>query len=114
MISDFIWIELIEQTENHIICSCSLPDPDLDSDEDMLVCGKVECVFGINDENDTLKIMLFDNFKDLCVGDFYQRKNFVQTIILVLNMKYQIEMQDANIVFVDCWGEYSGNLSSID
>lgn len=114
MISEFIWLELIEQKKNRICCSCSLPDPDLDSDEDMIVCGDIECLFDFNSGNVTMKIFLYENFKSLCVGDSYQRKNFVQTLILALRVKYGVILQNVYIILTDCWGSYSGNLESVD
>lgn len=114
MISEFIWLELIEQTKNGILCSCNLPNPDLDSDEKMVVCGRIEYLYDLELDCDILKINMFNNFKCLCVGDTYQRKNFVQTIVLALNMKYKIHMQNIHITLSDCWGTYSGDLTAID
>lgn len=114
MISEFIWIELIEQTKNSILCSCSLPNPDLDGEEEMVVCGRIEYLYNLELGCDTLRINLFNNFKCLCVGDTYQRKNFVQTIVLMLNIKYEIRIQNIHIILSDCWGTYSGDLAAID
>ena len=112
MISEFIWLELVEQTKNSLRVSCSLPDPGLYSDEEMIVCGEIESDF--NNDTATVKVSLFDNFKNLCVGDSYQRKNFVQTVIMILNMKYGVDIQSAYVVLSDCWGTYSGDLEAVD
>lgn len=114
MISDFIWLEQIEQTKEGIICSCSLPNPDLDDEEEMIICGQVEYLYGLEPNSETLRIDLFNNFRHLCVGDTYQRKNFVQAIVLALNINYKIRMQNIHINISDCWGTYSGDLTAID
>lgn len=114
MISEFIWLELIEKTIDGFICSCSLPAIGSHSDEDMIVCGEVSCIFNVNKDISTVKISIFDRFKELCVGECYQRKDFVQTVIFALNMKYGVNIQNAYIEISDCWGQYTGNLVSID
>lgn len=114
MISEFVWLDIIDRHENVLCCSCSLPDPDPYSDEDMAVCGDITCTFDSQTDNATVDIKLFDNFKSLCIGDSFQRKDFVQAIIIFLNIKYGVRFQKININLQDCWGTYSGDLSSID
>lgn len=114
MISEFIWLDFVEQTMDRLHCSCSLPDPDPYSDEEMIVCGDVLCSFDGRGDSVVVTIRLFDNLKELCIGDSYQRKDFVQTIIFVLNMKFGTNIQNAYIIFSDCWGTYSGDLAFID
>lgn len=114
MISEFIWLDLVERTEGGFRCSCSLPDPDPYSDDNMIICGDVVCIYDTDTESATVNIKLFDNFRALCIGDSYQRKNFLQTIIFVINMKYGVDFQNAHINLSDCWGMYSGDLVSID
>lgn len=114
MISEFVWLDFVEQTQDCIHCSCSLPDPDPYSDEEMVVCGDVLCSYDAKRDSNAVEIRLFDNFKKLCIGDSYQRKDFVQTIIFVLNMKFGANIQNATIHLWDCWGMYSGDLDFID
>lgn len=114
MISEFIWLDLTERSEYSLCCSCSLPDPDPYTDDSMVICGSVGYQKNINTGSATIDIKLFDNFKDLCIGDIYQRKNFVQTIFFILQGKYGIDIQNICIVLSDCWGEYSGDLSGLD
>lgn len=115
MISEFLWLDFVESTVDGSRYSCSLPAPDPYSDEEMVVCGEV--VFsatGKEGNGSSIIIRLFENFKDLCVGDSYQRKNFVQTLIFELNLKYGLNLQNVYIDFSDCWGTYAGKSDSID
>ena len=114
MISEFIWLDLTEQSEHSLCCSCSLPDPDPYTDDSMVICGYIGYQEISNTGSATINIRLFDNFEDLCVGDIYQRKDFVQTILFVLQGNYGIDFQEIRIVLSDCWGEYSGDLSGLD
>lgn len=114
MISEFIWLDLTEQSEHSLCCFCSLPDPDPYTDDSMVICGNVEYQEISNTGSATINIRLFDNFEDLCVGDIYQRKDFVQTILFVLEGNYGLDFQNIRVVLSDCWGEYSGDLSGLD
>lgn len=115
MISDFLWIDLVEHTANSSRYSCSLPDPDPYSSEEMVVCGEVVCSIKDNESNEvSVAIRLFENFKDLCVGDSYQRKAFVQTLIFELSSKYGLDLQNVYVNLSDCWGTYSGEAASVD
>ena len=114
MISEFIWLDLIDKNDKGLHCSCSLPDPDPYSDEDMIICGDIVCVFDSQGDNATVNINLFDNFRELCVGDSFQRKDFVGAIIFTLSVKYGVKFQKIYINLQDCWGTYSGDLSFVD
>lgn len=114
MISEFLWLELIEESEYSIHCSCNLPNPDFYDDEEMIQCGDVFYNFAPQMDAPIISINLFDNLKELCVGDTYQRKDFVEMIIFSLKMNYGVAYADPHIELKDCWGIYSGNLNSID
>lgn len=114
MISEFLWLELIEKKNDSIHCSCNLPDPDPYGDERMVQCGDVLYVAPSASNNAVISIKLFSNFKDLCIGDSYQRKDFVQTLMLILCMNYGVICEKTYVELSDFWGTYSGDLDTID
>ncbi len=114
MISDFIWIEFVEQSENSLCFSCSLPDPNLYTEEEMIICGSIVLRKEIDSPCETLDITLFQNFMSLCIGDTYQRHDFVQTIVFVLENKFGIFITNAYIKLLDSWGEFYGKLADLD
>ena len=86
----------------------------MDDDERMIVCGDVECRYKGNGEDEIVTIELFNNFRELCIGDSYQRKEFAQRIILILNIRFGINIKNPDIKFLDCWGNYFGKLDFLD
>ena len=114
MISDFIWLEQVEKESGHLCFTCSLPDPDLNNDDDMIVCGTIKCLYNDCLPNNEITISLFDNFVDLCVGDTYQRAAFVQTISFLLCTKYGVGTKDSFFYISDCWGTCEGTIDNID
>lgn len=114
MISEFIWIDLIEQTNSSFHCFCSLPDPNLENEDEMVVCGDITCDCQITTKVVNVVIKLYTNFKELCIGDIYQRKDFVKTLFYIIKIKYGLCFDDVKIDLYDSWGEYSGSLDDID
>ena len=114
MISEFLWLELIEENTYSIHCACNLPNPDLYGNDEMIQCGDVIYNFAPKIDIPIISINLFDNLKELCVGDTYQRKDFVEMIISSLKMNYGIVYEEPYVELKDCWGVYSGKLNSID
>lgn len=114
MISDFLWLDLVEKTDAVIHCFCSLPDPNPYSKEEMVQCGDILYTSCTATNDAVITIKLFSNFKELCIGDFYQRKDFVNTILLILQMNYGALCEKPYINLVDSWGSYSGYLEAID
>lgn len=116
MISDFIWLELIEQNTSFLHFSCNLPDPDIYGDEKMVTCGEVLCHIDNLNNKVVFEIELYENFKTLCVGDCYQRRGFVNSIIVFIRARYEFDLQlkKIHICLHDCWGTYFGNQYSID
>lgn len=116
MISDFIMLNMVQFSEKSVIYSCCLPDPCLFTAEAMLVCGSIEYQRNTNkpDATGTIRIKLNDNFCQLCSGEIYQRKQFVQTVMFILEYRYGLCVQNANIELNDCWGHCCGKLESID
>ena len=114
MISDFVWLDQVNRRDGKLCCTCSLPDPDLESDDEMIVCGFVECAYDDKLANNEISIVLSEKFEKLCIGDSYQRKHFAQTIAFILNSKYGININDAIFHISDNWGCCEGSIDQID
>lgn len=114
MISDFIWIELIQQSENRLCFSCNLPDPNPYTEEKMITCGNIVLQKEMYSPCETLEITLFQNFMSLCIGETYQRYHFVQTILYILQNKFGVLVTDVNIKLFDSWGSSFGKLADLD
>lgn len=103
MISDFIILDDFNITDK-VSCHCFLPDPDLDNENDIINCGNIE----YDEDTSKLSIELFDNFKELCIGDIYQRKEFIVSVIYNLKMNgIEIITTDLDFYVSDPWGKYT-------
>lgn len=114
MISEFVWIEQLNQSGDSLHFACSLPDPDLYGDDKMIVCGDIVCKLGIDGNVSNVNIVLFENIRELCVGETYQRRSFVQAVAVLLLSKYKVDIRDLPLEFSDCWGSFCGDLDSLD
>lgn len=112
MISDFLWID---RMENEIMrYNCFLPNPNLEEDDEMVACGVIDCFIGDVSSNLEITVIMFDNFPELCVDDTYQRKLFVKTIAYILKSKFCINTDSAFFRIIDNWGESEGTIDEID
>ena len=114
MISEFLWLDLIDRNNNSLHFSCSLPDPDPDGEEKMVQCGDVFFTVPNAIADAAITIRLFDNFSYLCIGDSYQRKDFVQTLVFIISTHFNVVFSDVYVDLIDSWGTYSGKLDLID
>ncbi len=114
MISDFICLDELSKTQYSLKCSCSLPNPDLYGSEEMIECGTVYLEEKTAENITELFVNLSSNFKDLCIGETYSRKHFVNTLISILQIKYDYDFSNINLILRDCIGEYHGNFYNME
>ena len=108
MISDFICLEVAEQTEGRTMYICSLPDPNISHEDQMVACGYVWLLQDPASGTCSVWIGLRDNFKDLCAGETYQRNHFVRTILYLVGQDTGFELTEAKIVLSDIDGYFNG------
>lgn len=113
MISEFICLEMIESSSESIMYQCSLPDPDIEHEDNMVLCGFVQLCRYFDLEDDTIKILLLNNFEKLCIGDIYQRKQFVSTILDIIRHDIYFEENDIRIIMCDFEGNFIGKLHDL-
>lgn len=110
MISDFVYLTRAEQKDNHHIFKCGLPDVNNEDDDVMIECGKIDLDFVINGVSN-INISLYSNFDSLCIGDYYDRKIFVDTVVFLLKQEmmcnftfYECVISDSkgSFIFSDC------------
>jgi len=109
MISDFICLEEMEGSENSVIYMFSLPDPNLEHGDDMVLCGYVQVWQDLGTDAFTINIELLDNFKELCDGDTYHRKQLVSTIMDIVSQNTGFDLSDSRIQLQD----YIGRMDSV-
>lgn len=103
MISDFLSITA-RAGDTFVI---ELPDIDSDDDE-FVICG--EAIL----KKDSLYITMHNNFRHLCEGETYQRKEFVRVLLFNMSM-ICVPIQDTIIITVnDMMGTYSSLFSDMD
>lgn len=113
MISEFICLEMIERSDEGTMYQCSLPDPDIEHEDSMVLCGYVQFCRDSDTAGDTIKIELLSNFRELCIGDIYQRKQFVSTILDVIRRDTYFEENDVRIILYDFEGSFIGQLHDL-
>ena len=101
MISDFLSLELEQRTESGENYICYLPDPDIYGDYRMIACGHISVVENQSSGRCTIRIELDDNFEPLCVGDTYQRKAFLTTVLYLLRQNTDFLLEHARIILKD-------------
>lgn len=93
MISEFLWIEKVEENENEIKLTCELPDIEGDNDE-FVHCGTISIKI-IEGELKGL-IHLFDNFCHLCEGEVFDKNLFIRDVAFSIENKYGIDVPIEN------------------
>ena len=106
MISDFLSLELEQRTESGENYICYLPDPDIYGDYRMIACGHIAVVENQSSGRCTIRIELDDNFEPLCVGDTYQRKAFLMTVLYLLRQNTDFILKHARVILKDYIGIY--------
>lgn len=97
MISEFLWIEKVEENENEIKLICELPDIEGDNDE-FIQCGIIS-IKTIEDETKGF-IHLFKNFYGLCEGEIFDKNSFIRDVAFSIKNKYGIDVLIQNYEFV--------------
>lgn len=105
MISDFVYLTRAEQKDNHYIFKCELPDVNNEDDDVMIKCGKIELDFVINGVSN-INISLYSNFDSLCIGDYYNRKKFVDTVVFLLKQEMMYNFSFYECVISDSKGSF--------
>ncbi len=113
MISEFICLEMIKRSSEDTIYRCSLPDPDIEHEDSMVLCGYVQFFRDFDTMGATIKIELLSNFRELCAGDIYQRKQFVSTILDLIRRDTYFEENDVRIILYDFKGSFIGKLHDL-
>ena len=113
MISEFICLEMIESSSEDTMYRCSLPDPDIEHEDSMVLCGYVQLRRDSDTAGDTIKIELLSNFSELCIGDIYQRKQFVSTVLDIIRRDTYFEEKDVRIILRDFEGSFTGQLRDL-
>lgn len=113
MISDFIELKMIMRSPEGAEYQCNLPDPDIEHEECMVLCGHVRIYWDSDRANATIKIELLDNFRELCIGDIYQRKQFVSTILDIIGRDICFEQNASRIILHDFAGSFTGVLHEL-
>lgn len=113
MISEFICLEMIKRSDEGTMYQCSLPDPDIEHEDSMVLCGFVQFCRYSDLVGDTIKIVLLSNFRELCIGDIYQRKQFVSTILDIIRRDKYFEENDVRIILYDFDGSFIGKLHDL-
>lgn len=113
MISDFICLEMIKRSSEDTMYRCSLPDPDIEHEDSMVLCGYVQFCRNSGMAGDTIKIELLSNFRELCIGDVYQRKQFVSTILDIISRNTYFEENHVRIILYDFEGSFIGKLHDL-
>lgn len=97
---------MIKRSSEDTIYRCSLPDPDIEHEDSMVVCGYVQLCRHSAAACATIKIELLSNFRELCVGDIYQRKQFASTILNLIRRDTYFEENDVRIILYDFEGSF--------
>lgn len=97
MISEFLWIEKVEENENEIKLICELPDIEGDNDE-FVQCGII-CIKTIEDETKGF-IHLYENFNGLCEGEIFDKNSFIRDVAFSIENKFGIDVSIQNYEFV--------------
>lgn len=113
MISEFICLEMIKRSSEDTMYRCSLPDPDIEHEDSMVLCGYVQFCRGFDTVGDTIKIELLSNFRELCIGEIYQQKQFVSTILGIIRRDTYFEEDDVRIILYDFEGSFIGKLHNL-
>lgn len=113
MISDFICMEKMEQSDKRTTYICSLPDPDISHEDQMVSCGYVWFLQSKGSEPCSVWIGLRSNFRELCVGEIYQRYHFVRTILELIGQDAGCELTDVRIILSDFAGHFEGSLHEL-
>lgn len=113
MISDFIGLERVRCSSQGMEYQCSLPDPDIEHEEQMVLCGYVRVYWDSDRAGDIIKIELLGNFRELCIGDIYQRKHFVSTILYLISRDTYFEENNVRIILHDFEGCFIGMLHEL-
>ena len=113
MISEFICLEMIERSDEGTMYQCSLPDPDIEHEDSMVLCGFVQFCRYFDLAGDTIKIVLLSSFEKLCIGDIYQRKQFVSTILDIVRRDTYFEENEIRIILCDFEGNFIGQLRDL-
>ena len=108
MISEFIYMEILQRSDYSVTYTCHLPDPDIYGDFSMVLCGYVNLREDVVSGDCTVRIELMDNFEQLCIGDTYQREDFLKTVLYMLRRDTCFELDHAKIVLKDFMGSYVG------
>ena len=93
MISDFLWIEKVEENEDEIRLTCELPDIDGDNDE-FIYCGTI-LIKLVNGEQKG-SIYLFNNIYRLCEGEVFDKNLFTRDVAFSIKNKYGIDIPMRN------------------
>jgi len=101
MISDFICLEEMEGSANSMIYMCSLPDPDLEHEDSMVLCGYVRLWQNPNTSDCTLNIELQRNFASLCAGETYERDHLVFTILDIIRRDTGLALNTVRTLLYD-------------
>lgn len=114
MISDFLSLELLQESTHSRDYVCSLPNPDIYGDFKMIVCGHIHIQENIVSGECAVQIELLDNFESLCIGDTYQRRYFVYTVLDIIRWDSDYVLECPKIVLKDYIGSYVGYAHTLD
>jgi len=112
MISDFIYLAPTKTDVYDSEYVCALPDIG-NEDDVMIQCGRISIHEDSHGEC-RVRVMLSDHLRALCLGDTYQQKHFVQTILDIIEMQSDYVLNGAIITVNDFLGECTGTIDTLD
>lgn len=114
MISEFIYLEIVQKSDYSITYTCNLPDPDIYGDFKMVLCGHIILQEDFASGDCMIRIELMNNFEQLCVGDVYNRNSFLVAVLNILRRDSDFRLEHAKIILKDFMGSYVGGTSILD
>ena len=114
MISEFVYLKPVRNSEYKASYLCCLPDPDIYGEFRMIPCGHVELEEEPSSGDCFVKVELSDNLEALCVGDPYHRESFVTAILDILKRDTDFLLDNAWIILKDPQGDFAGYAHEIN